>query len=187
MAAAQKKNTHTAMEVAVLESKIQEQQAQIEELKRKLDHMNEVFLNSQRAQFGQSSEKPSYVMSEDQPCLFNEAEKEQDHKAEEPIEENFAVKAHARRRKCTLEEMTANLPEKESLLELPEDQRICGKCGGMFKPIGGKFVHHELQVIPPSGEAASLLNRDLCLRALRKGHRFCPHRQCEATRSSHEA
>ena len=60
MAAAQKKNTYTAAEVAVLESKIQEQQAQIEELKRKLDHMNEVFANAQRARFGQSSERASY-------------------------------------------------------------------------------------------------------------------------------
>ena len=57
MAAMQKKNTYTATEVAVLENKIQEQQAQIEELKRKLEHMNEVFTNAQRARFGQSSEK----------------------------------------------------------------------------------------------------------------------------------
>ena len=57
------------------------------------------------------------------------------------------MKAHARKKR-KLEEMTANLPEKEILLELPEDQRICGKCGGMFKPIGKKFVRHELQVIP---------------------------------------
>ena len=89
MAAADKKTTYTAAEVAVLEdtiqsqqSQIQAQQAQIGELKRKLDHMNEVFANAQRARFGQSSEKASYVMAEDQICLFNEAEKEQDHKAE---------------------------------------------------------------------------------------------------------
>ena len=148
MAAAQKKNTYTAAEVAVLESKIQEQQAQIEELKRKLDHMNEVFANAQRARFGQSSERASYVMSEDQIGLFNEAEKAQDHKAEEPTEETFTVKAHARKKKRTLEEMTEKLPEKEILLELPEGQRICGKCGGTFKAIGKKFVRHELQVIP---------------------------------------
>ena len=148
MAAEQKKNTYTAAEVAVLESKIQEQQAEIEELKRKLDHMNEVFANAQRARFGQSSEKVSYVMGEEQLSLFNEAEKEQDHKAEEPAEETFTVKAHARKKKRTLEEMTANLQEKEILLELPDDQRICGKCGGTFKAIGKKFVRHELQVIP---------------------------------------
>ena len=141
--------------MAVLENTIQSQQnqiqarqAQIEELKRKLDHMNEVFANAQRARFGQSSEKVSYVLSEDQICLFNEAEKEQDHKADEPTVETCTVKAHARKKKRTLEEMTANLPEKEILLELPEDQRICGKCGCTFKAIGKKFVRHELQVIP---------------------------------------
>ena len=49
MAAADKKTTYTAAEVAVLESTIQAQQsqihaqqAQIDELKRKLEHMNEV-------------------------------------------------------------------------------------------------------------------------------------------------
>lgn len=40
------------------------------------------------------------------------------------------------------------LSEEEILLELPEDQRTCGKCGGMFRPIGKKFVRHELQIIP---------------------------------------
>lgn len=154
MAAKQQKTTYTAAEVAVLESTIQNQQnhqtqqAQIDELKRKLDHMNEVFANAQRARFGQSSEKALYVLREDQMGLFNEAEKEQNHKAEEPTEETFTVKAHARKKKRTLDEMSANLPEKEILLELPEDHRICGKCGGTFKPIGKKFVRHELQVIP---------------------------------------
>ena len=62
MAAADKKSTYTAAEVAALEStiqtqqsQIQAQQAQIEELKRKLEHMNEVYANAQRARFGQCS------------------------------------------------------------------------------------------------------------------------------------
>ena len=155
MAAAKAKTTYTAAEVAALEStiqtqqnQIQEQQAQIEELKRKLDHMNEVFANAQRARFGQSSEKASYVMAEDQLSLFNEAEKEQDHKAEEPTEETFTVKAHARKKKKTIDEMAKGLPVKQILLELPENARICGKCGGNFKLIGKKLVRRELQIIP---------------------------------------
>lgn len=80
--------------------------------------------------------------------LFNEAEKEQNHKAEEPTEETFTVKAHVRKKKRTLKEMTAKLAKEEILLELPEDQRICGKCGGMFRPIGMKFARRELQIIP---------------------------------------
>lgn len=144
MAAADKKTTYSAAEVAVLEETILKQKDEIEELKRKLEHMNEVFANAQRARFGQSSEKASYVMSEDQICLFNEAEKEHNHKAEEPTEETFTVKAHARKKKRTLDEMTANLPEEEVLLELPEEQLICGKCGGKFKVIGKKFVRREM-------------------------------------------
>ena len=131
-----------------MENKIQKQQAQIEELKRRLDHMNEVFANAQRARFGQSSEKASYVLPEDQMCLFNETEKCQDHKAEEPTVETFTVNAHTRKKKKTIDEMAKNLPVEEVLLELSEDQRICGKCGGTFKPIGKKFVRHELQIIP---------------------------------------
>ena len=148
MAAADKKTTYTAAEVAVLEDTILKQKQEIDELKRKLEHMNEVFANAQRARFGQSSEKASYVLNEDQISLFNEAEKEQDHKAAEPTEETFAVKAHARKKKRTLDEITANLPEKEILLELPEEQLVCGKCGDKFKAIGKKFVRREMQVIP---------------------------------------
>ena len=85
MAAENEKTIYTAAEVAALENTIQTQQgqieaqqAQIEELKRRLDHMNEVFANAQRARFGQSSEKAAYVLGADQISLFNEAEKEQE-------------------------------------------------------------------------------------------------------------
>ena len=56
MAAANEKTTYTAAEEAALESRIQQQQDEIDALKKKLDHMNEVFANAQRARFGQSSE-----------------------------------------------------------------------------------------------------------------------------------
>ena len=79
MAAADKKSTYTVAEVAELirplADTIAKQKAEIDELKRKLEHMNEVFANAQRAWFGQSSEKNSYVLH-DQASFFNEAEKE---------------------------------------------------------------------------------------------------------------
>lgn len=85
MASEQQKTTYTAAEVAVLEETILKQKAEIDELKRKLEHMNEVFANAQRARFGQSSEKASYVMSRDQMILFNEAESCQNYNAEEVL------------------------------------------------------------------------------------------------------
>ena len=62
MASEQQKTTYTAAEVAVLEETILKQKAEIDELKRKLEHMNEILLNAQRARFGQSSEKNTYVL-----------------------------------------------------------------------------------------------------------------------------
>ena len=155
MAAADKKTTYTAAEVAALESTIQAQQsqihaqqAQIDELKRKLEHMNEVFANAQRARFGQSSEQKNYVLGKDQLSLFNEAEEAQDHKAEEPTPDTVLIDAYERKKKRSQAEMLNHLPEEEVLLELPEEYLSCGKCGGKMKPIGKKFLRHEMQIIP---------------------------------------
>ena len=151
MAAADKKSTYTAAEVAELIRPLADSIALLKEenaeLKRKLEHMNEVFANAQRARFGQSSEKNSYVLH-DQASFFNEAEKEQAPKAEEPTPDTILVEAHQRKKRRSQAEMLNNLPEKEVLLELPEDQLICGKCGGVMKPIGKKFLRHEMQIIP---------------------------------------
>ena len=61
MAAADRKITYTAAEVAELihplTQSVEALQKENAELKRKLEHMNEVFANVQRARFGQSSEK----------------------------------------------------------------------------------------------------------------------------------
>ena len=146
MVAADKKCTYTAAEVAALEDTIAKQKAEIDELKRKLEHTNEVFANAQRARFGQSSEKNSYVLH-DQTSFFNEAEKEQASKAEEPTPDTILVPRHERKKKRSQAEMLNGLPE-EVLLELPEDQLVCGKCGGKMKPIGKKFLRHEMQIIP---------------------------------------
>ena len=147
MASEQQKSAYTAAEVAVLEETILKQKAEIDELKRKLEHMNEVLLNAQRARFGQSSEKNTYVLPE-QGSFFNEAESSQNPKAEEPTPDTILIAAHERKKKRSQTEMLNNLPEEEVLLEIPEDQRICDKCGGKMKPIGKKFLRHEMQIIP---------------------------------------
>ena len=94
MATKQKKTTYTAAEVAVLEETIQIQKAEIEELKQKLNHMAKLLTTSQKSRFGQSSEKTVYIINEEQVNLFNEVEKEQDHKVSELNEESFTVMAH---------------------------------------------------------------------------------------------
>ena len=57
--------------IAELEHENSMLRAEIDYLKLKLEHMNEILVNMQRARFGQSSEKQKYV-SPDQLCIFNE-------------------------------------------------------------------------------------------------------------------
>lgn len=96
MAAAKEKNTFTAAEVAELlrplNQSIQALQEENAALKKKLEHMNEIFINAQRARFGRFSEKQTYVLGEEQMSLFNEAEAIQDPKAEEPTEKPLQLR-----------------------------------------------------------------------------------------------
>ena len=119
------------------------------QLRQKLDRMNELLLNAQRARFGQSSERTKYVMQGGtQLGLFNEAEAEQDHKAVEPTENTIVIPEHTRKAKRTVDELTASLPVKEVLITLSDDELICDKCGGKYEMIGKKLVSRRLEVIP---------------------------------------
>ncbi len=102
--------------------------AENNELKLKLEHMNEILVNMQRARFGQSSEKQKKV-SPDQLSVFNEAEAEQDPKALEPDEKTIIVPEHKRKPKKSLEEKIKELPSEEVIIDLPEDERNCSHCG----------------------------------------------------------
>ena len=133
--------------IAELEGTVRSLTEEVETLQRKLDRMNELLLNAQRARFGQSSEKTKYV-SPDQLQFFDEPEQEQNSKAPEPTEETFTVKAHERKKKRTVEELAAGLPQKDILLSVPEEGRICGCCGKPMKAIGKRFLKHEVEVIP---------------------------------------
>ena len=144
----QQKSTYTAAEVAEFKETILKLKTENDELRRKLEHMNEVFANAQQARFGQSSEKSSYVLGKEQFSLFNEAEQVQEPKEVEPGPDTVMVEAHERKKKRSQAELLNNLPEEEVLLELPEAQRICSQCGGTLKPIGKKFLRHEMQIIP---------------------------------------
>ena len=82
--------------IAEYEHEISILKAEIDDLKLKLEHMNEILVNMQRARFGQSSEKQKYV-SPGQLSVFNEAEAEQDPKAPEPDEKTIIVPEHKRK------------------------------------------------------------------------------------------
>ena len=123
----QNKHAEDTEMIRDLKEKLAAKEAEITRLQQKLERMNEILLNADRARFGQSSEKKVYVMNEGsvQLSLFNEAEMEQNIKAPEPtIEdaEQVEVAAHKRSKKRTIDEKFKGLPVKQVVLSLPEDE-----------------------------------------------------------------
>ncbi|MCR5403867.1 MAG: IS66 family transposase [Butyrivibrio sp.] len=96
--------------------------------------------------FGRSSEK--HVVNEDQISLFDEAEMEADISKEELEEVVTEVKSHTRKKKTTKEDKFANLEVKEVILDVPENRRVCGQCGGKLVYLGKEFVREEIEFIP---------------------------------------
>lgn len=58
------------------------------------------------------------------------------------------MKAHARKAKRTKEELTEGLEHKKVVCKLPEQERICAKCGSAMTQIGEKFVCSKLVIVP---------------------------------------
>jgi len=139
-----------AAEIDTLKATVVSLEKENADLRRKLERMNELLLNAQRTRFGQSSEKSVYVMGDDaeQLQMFNEAEKEQDVKAEEPTPETFTVTEHKRKKKRSQEEILADLPVEEVVYDFNENQLNCTKCSGNLKLIGKELVRKELITIP---------------------------------------
>ena len=153
------KQNRKAQELEALLKQSEERCAMLEsenkELRQKIDRLTEQFLNAQRAQFGQSSEKAEYVMA-DHMRLFNEAEASEDAKPEE-----VTVSAHKRTKKPkrTLEELKKTLPKREVILDIPDERLVCAKCGGKLKAIGKKFLRTELVLIPARMELVDYYTR----------------------------
>jgi len=113
-----------------------------------IERLTQLLVNAQRAQFGQRSEKRTYVIDDgsEQLSLFNEAEREASENATEPEIETF-VPAHVRKKKRTKEELFKSLPSKEIEYELSPEQLV-DEQGYRYECIGREFVRSELTMIP---------------------------------------
>ena len=143
MAAKEQNIEVTEAELRQLRETIQRNQAEIERLENELKKMTK----SKAPQAKQTTEKKPR-QSNNRSNLFDEAENCQDHKAVEPTEETFTVKANARRKKNAPDEGAKELPVQETVLDLDESQLTCPKCGGTFRLSGKKFIRRELAMIP---------------------------------------
>ena len=101
--------------------------------------------------FGRSSEKDINIPG--QLNLFNEAEVCQDLAllAKDELEAAAAPPLH-RKKKATMEDHFKGLPVSEVLLDIPEAERICDRCGTPLVKVGKTFVRREFCYVPAKGK-----------------------------------
>ena len=121
-------------------------QATVDRLTALLEEKEQIIRNQNRARFGQSSEKRTYLLCDGQLSLFEQAGDGITEKS--PDEANskqkaVSVTAHTRKPKRTMEELCANIPEEEVLVDLPEQEKFTAD-GRPLKCIGTDDVRTEL-------------------------------------------
>ena len=132
--------------VDILMQQISTLQATVERLTVLLEEKNQIILNQNRARFGQSSERRTYVLCDGQTSMFDIAGDGNTEKAPEAAAEErpgIQVAAHSRKPKRTLEEFAANLEEKVETIDLPEEEKFT-EDGRPLKCIGEDLVRSEL-------------------------------------------
>ena len=125
-----KKNDLTATSAAENQTEIAALKARISELEVLVKYYEEQFRISKHRQYGASSEKSEYDLA--QLSIFNEAELFSDANVAEP--ELVEVEKHYRKRtRLTTDKLPENLPVEVVEHDLPESERICPECGGLYE------------------------------------------------------
>ena len=122
-------------------------QATVDRLTALLEEKEQIIRNQNRARFGQSSEKRTYVLHDGQLSMFEQAGDGITEKApagaSSTEKKTIPVSAHTRKPKRTMEELCANIPEEEVLVDLPEQEKFTSD-GRPLKCIGTDDVRIEL-------------------------------------------
>ena len=112
-------------------------------------HYIEQIKLAQHRRFGTSSERTEIPEQMD---LFNEAEALADGGAAEavPVAETERIEYTRKKRKGKREEFYEGIPVRKVVHELPEEERICPRCGRTMRECGREVVRSELEHIPAS-------------------------------------
>jgi transposase len=130
------------MNMSEYEKIVAEQKARIVELEALVKYYEEQFKLSKSRQFGSSSEKSS---PSEQLGLFDEAENTANPSIPEPELEE--VTYTRRKRKGKRADDLSGLPVEVVEHTLPEEERVCGECGGDLH-VMGQDSRLELKIIP---------------------------------------
>ena len=128
-------------QLTMLQSTIDTLREQSRQKDEEIERLRQIILNLQRAQFGQRSEKRTYVLDDgnQQLSLFDTPEKSEEIPIQEPspnLEKEIHVSGHSRKKKRTLEELCASLPVEERIVDLPDDEKANANGHALICKIG---------------------------------------------------
>ena len=135
-------------QLTILQSTIDTLREQSRQKDEEIERLRQIILNLQRAQFGQRSEKRTYVLDDgtQQLSMFDTPEKPEETPAPEPSqnpEREIRVSGHSRKKKRTLEELCASLPVEERIVDLSDDEKVNAN-GHALVCIGQEYIRTEL-------------------------------------------
>lgn len=133
---------------AMLQSAMNTLREQSRQKDEEIERLRQIILNLQHAQFGQRSEKRTYVLDDgnQQLSLFDTPEKSEEKSNPEPSqnpEKEICVSGHSRKKKRTLEELCATLPVEERIVDLPDNEKV-NPNGHALTCIGQEYIRTEL-------------------------------------------
>lgn len=146
-----------------------------ENLRYEIDFLKEQIDQLKKMAFGSRTEKTKRVLGEvEEINIFDEAEVEAKGSASELVIEVPAHQRH-KKQKGHLEQILKDVPHEECVITLPEDERICKRCGTLLTSMGREKIRTEVQFIPATVKGIDFYRESLqCLDA---GKRTFLHRK----------
>ena len=153
-----------------------------ENLRYEINCLKEQIAQLKKLAFGSRTEKTKKILGEvEEINLFDEVEVEAKGSAPEPVIE---VPAHQRRKKQKghLEQILKDVPHEERVITLPEDERICKRCGTQLISMGRKKIRTEVQFIPATVKVIDFYRESFqCLECRKKKSIFpLKNRRCRS-------
>ena len=141
-------------QISTMHTSLQKYTKQNAEQRERIQELEQMLLNAQRARFGQHSEKSRYVLSEDvqQIGMFDEESSKNQAalEAENAAEDGeITVAEHKRKPKRTKQELFKDLPQEKRVIDLPEEEKVNAN-GKPLKCIGEKEIRKEVEYTPES-------------------------------------
>lgn len=118
---------------------------QIKTLTAENNNLIELLKLSKKKMFGASAEKIAHEYG--QVSFFNEAEQERTVLEPEPKLDEIVIPKHTRRKKRKFEEIYKDLPVEEVIYDIPDEEKICSKCGEQLEFLKYE-TRREIKMIP---------------------------------------